>query len=327
MIMKSPFTGGKAVLCYENREAIFRKEHFCYVHRYYKCSDTGEIFTTTKIDCVNLMQIHNQYRIKYGIPFPDEIKATRNHYGFSASKMSRILGFGENTYRLYENGDMPNIANGRTLMAIQSPSVFIRFLEDAKGELSVEEYNKAISRISDEDRIQKFLERLVFGGKPRGIFNGYTYQSISKLKNAILYFIEKMNGVFVTKMNKLLFFADFVSYRENGQAITGLSYKAIQFGPVPEHWDSIYGLIEDIDQIIVDFGNGNSGQKLVSKISFDASVFTPEQMSVLEHVCTTFYNDTSSEISNRSHNEDAWIENVDCHDIISFDYAFSLKEI
>lgn len=71
--MKSPFTGGKAVLCYENREATFRKEHFCYVLRYYKCSDTGEIFTTTKLDYVNLKQIHNQYRIKYEILFPDEM--------------------------------------------------------------------------------------------------------------------------------------------------------------------------------------------------------------------------------------------------------------
>lgn len=325
--MKSPFTGGEAVLCHESREAIFRKERFNYIHRYYKCSDTGEFFTTTKIDAVNLMQIHNQYRIKYGIPFPDEIKATRNHYGFSASKMSRILGFGENTYRLYENGDMPNIANGRTLMAIQSPSVFMKFLEDAKGELSVEEYNKAVNRISNEDRIQKFLERLVFGGKSRGIYNGYTFQSISKLKNVILYFIEKLNGVFVTKMNKLLFFADFLSYRENGQAITGLSYKAIQYGPVPERWGSIYGLIEDIDQVIVDFGNGNSGQKLVSNVSCDASVFTSEQISVLEKVYSTFRNDTSTKISNRSHKEDAWAENVGCHDIISFDYAFSLREI
>lgn len=325
--MKSPFTGGEAVLCHERREATFRKEHFNYVHRYYKCSDTGEFFTTTKLDAVNLMQIHNQYRVKYGIPFPDEIKATRSRYGFSASKMSRILGFGENTYRLYENGEVPNVANGKTLMAIQSPSVFKKYLEDAKGELSIEKYNEGMCKISDEDEIQRILSWLVFGGKSRGILNGYTYQSISKLKNAILYFIEKMNGVFVTKMNKLLFFADFVSYRENGQAVTGLSYKAIQYGPVPEHWDSIYGLIEDIDQVIVDFGNGNSGQKLVSNVSFDASVFTSEQISVLENVYSTFKNDTSSKISNRSHNEEAWTENVDRHDLISFDYAFSLKEI
>ncbi len=325
--MKSPFTGGEAVLCHERRAATFRKERFNYVHRYYKCSDTGESFTTTKLDAVNLMQIHNQYRVKYGIPFPDEIKATRSRYGFSASKMSRILGFGENTYRLYENGEVPNVANGKTLMAIQSPSVFKKYLEDAKGELSIEKYNEAMCKISDEDEIQRILSWLVFGGKPRGKFNGYTFQSISKLKNVILYFIEKLNGVFVTKMNKLLFFADFVSYRENGQAVTGLSYKAIQYGPVPEHWDSIYGLIEDIDQVIVDFGNGNSGQKLVSNVSFDASVFTSEQISVLEKVYSTFKNDTSSKISNRSHNEEAWTENVGRHDLISFDYAFSLKEI
>ena len=32
--------------------------------------------------------------------------------------------------------------------------------------------------------------------------------------------------VWCTKMNKLLFYIDFLSYRENGMAISGLSYKA-----------------------------------------------------------------------------------------------------
>ena len=130
--MKSPFTGGEATLSHEKRQATFRKEQFEYEYRYFRCSDTGQAFTTTRLDEVNVSQIYNQYRVKHGIPFPDEIKATRKLYGFSASKMSRILGFGENTYRLYENGEMPNVANGKTLMAIQSPSVFKRYLDDAK---------------------------------------------------------------------------------------------------------------------------------------------------------------------------------------------------
>jgi len=325
--MKSPFTGGEAVLCHENRDATFRKEHFNYVYRYFKCSDTGEVFTTTKMDNVNLMQIYNQYRIKYGIPFPDEIKGTRQRYGFSASKMSRILGFGENTFRLYENGDMPNVANGKTLMAIQSSQVFKKYLEDAKEQLSSSEYENAILRISEKDKSSRLISELVFGPINRGKFNGYTYKSISKLKNVILYFVEKLGGVYVTKMNKLLFYTDFVSYRENGQAITGLSYKAIQYGPVPEYWGKIYGLIDDIDQIIIDFGNGNSGQKIVSDVSFDASVFTPEQMNVLENVYSTFKKDTSTLISERSHQEEAWKDNVEHHSLINFDYAFSLKEI
>jgi hypothetical protein len=40
--------------------------------------------------------------------------------------------------------------------------------------------------------------------------------------------------VFCTKMNKLLFYIDFLSYRQRGIAITGLCFRAIDFGPVPD---------------------------------------------------------------------------------------------
>lgn len=90
--MKSPFTGGNVALQQENSELMFRKEKFQYVHLYYQCEDTKERFTTTEIDELNLSQVYNQYRVKYGIPFPDEIKRIRQMYELSASKMSEILG-------------------------------------------------------------------------------------------------------------------------------------------------------------------------------------------------------------------------------------------
>lgn len=180
--MKSPFTGGEATLSHEKRQATFRKEQFEYEYRYFRCSDTGQAFTTTRLDEVNVSQIYNQYRVKHGIPFPDEIKATRKLYGFSASKMSRILGFGENTYRLYENGEMPNVANGKTLMAIQSPSVFKRYLDDAKDEISHAEYEKVLAQKNEDMTLKAFKSFCVFGAFHRGGANGYTYQSLSKLK-------------------------------------------------------------------------------------------------------------------------------------------------
>lgn len=325
--MKSPFTGGEATLSHKKRQATFRKEQFEYEYRYFRCSDTGQAFTTTRLDEVNVSQIYNQYRVKHGIPFPDEIKATRKLYGFSASKMSRILGFGENTYRLYENGEMPNVANGKTLMAIQSPSVFKRYLDDAKDEISHAEYEKVLAQKNEDMTLKAFKSFCVFGAFHRGGANGYTYQSLSKLKNVMLFFIEKMQGVFVTKMNKLLFFSDFVSYRDYGQAITGLAYKAIQYGPVPVSWNVAYGMVDDIEQIIVDFSNGNSGQKLISGISYDENCFTEEQTEVLERVYNKFKDYTSKEISEASHTENAWIENEKEHKIIDFSYAFSLKTI
>lgn len=105
--MRSPFTGGNATLRHEVSELAYRKETFKYVHLYYECDETKERFTTTELDEVNIGQIYNQYRAKYGIPFPDEIASLRKQYGLPAIKMSRILGFGDNQFRLYENGDMP----------------------------------------------------------------------------------------------------------------------------------------------------------------------------------------------------------------------------
>lgn len=55
--MKSPFTGGEAVLVTETRKAVFRKEEYEYTHLCYQCVDTQETFTTTQVDTFNTSQI------------------------------------------------------------------------------------------------------------------------------------------------------------------------------------------------------------------------------------------------------------------------------
>lgn len=328
--MKSPFTGGEAVLVTETRKTVFRKEEYEYTHLCYQCIDTQEIFTTTQVDTFNTSQIYNSYRTAHGIPYPDEIKEIRSRYMLSALKMSRILGFGDNQYRLYENGEIPNVANGRVLKAIQSPKTFETFVDAAKNVLSDDEYTKIKTRLEeceDQSSMDGLIHKLVFGDNIRSRYNGYAMLSISKLKNVLLFFIEKFNGVFVTQMNKILFYTDFLSYRENGQAITGLSFKAIQYGPVPNRWDKVYSLIDDIDQIEVEGKNGNVGNKLVSDMPCDISSFSNEQLSILEKVYDTFKNDNSVSISKKSHKEPAWIDNQETHAFIDFKYAFSLKAI
>lgn len=58
-----------------------------------------------------------------------------------------------------------------------------------------------------------------------------------KLKELILYIAKKCeNDVFfgATKLNKILFFSDFMSYAKTGEAITGAEYMAIEYGPAPK---------------------------------------------------------------------------------------------
>lgn len=327
--MKSPFTGGEVRLMQEPREMIFRKEKFSYVAHYYVCADIQEQFTTTELDELNINQVYNQYRVKYGIPFPDEISDIRAFYGLSASKMSEILGLGANQYRLYENGEMPSEAIGKELKSIMNPEIFTAFVKNAENQFSAHDYAKIIEKlersIKRADETNKCQE--VFGTYTRSQINGYAPQSYSRLKNIILFFIDKCGGVFNTKMNKLLFYTDFLSYKMRGAGMSGLAYRAIQYGPVPSQWDIVYGSMDDIYSEIVPFPQGNSGTKLCSEMHPDLSNFSEGEIEILEAVLKKFKATSANDISEESHKEDAWIAYNGTKDFINYNKAFSLKAL
>ncbi len=327
--MKSPFTGGIAKLLSEPSTLVFRKETFDYVHQFYECQDTHERFTTTELDEANLAQVYNQYRAKYGIPFPEDIKRIRQHYALPATKMSKILGFGENQYRLYENGEMPSEANGKILMSIMNPEIFRVFVENARGQFSENEYEKLMTKADSwgKERYSVVVVDYVFGKSRRDISNGYTALSISKIKNILLYFIEKKNGVFITKMNKLLFYTDFLSYRERGKGMTGLRYKAIQHGPVPVRWDRIYSFYDEIHQEIIQLTNDREGTMLVSNLSPVMEDFSEKEMEILETVYQRFKDETPTQISETSHQEEAWKRYFNTDMPINYEMAFKLEAV
>ena len=243
--------------------------------------------------------------------------------------MSEILGFGENQYRLYENGEMPSEANGKVLMSIMNPEIFRVFVENARGQFSEEEYKKLMAKagVWEIEKYSPDVVKYVFGTSRRDISNGYTALSISKVKNILLYFVEKSHGVFITKMNKLLFYTDFLSYRERGKGMTGLRYKAIQHGPVPVRWDRIYSFYDDINQEIVQLSNDREGTMLVSNLSPVMADFSDKELEILERVYQRFQKETPTQISETSHQEEAWKEYFNTDMPINFEMAFTLKAI
>lgn len=326
--MRSPFADCEAILFAEKRYGKVRGEVFTFTFVGYKCEKTGEIFTTIQQEEVNLSQIYNQYRDAHDIPYADEIRNIRKSYGVSASKMSQILGWGENQYRLYENGDIPSLNNGKQLRAIQNPLIFCTYVD--MSQLSEKEKsdikNKAMnSQLAMNDNV-RFIHSLIFG-KTKGKFEGYTYQSLGKLKNTMLFFINKLDKVFQTKMNKLLFYSDFLSYKRYGHGLTGLSYFAHNFGPVPLHWDKVFSLTEDINKDVINCGNGNEGYILTSNISYDENEFSEQEIDILNAVVDKFASCTPSQISEISHQEDGWKDNINTYGMIDYSYAFKLKAI
>lgn len=326
---KSPFTGGKVTLKREQREFEFRKSKFEIVYHYYLCEDTQEEFTDTQIDELNLAQVYNQYREKEGIPFSPEIRSIRQKYGVSAAKMSLILGFGINMYAKYESGEMPSISNGRMIRGCDDVDTFRNYVLNCT-DISEKDQSKILRNIDKIPLYDKFtddrLSKALFDWNKDGKESGYTGLSIDKAKQVILYFAGLCKP-FTTKMNKLLFYSDFLHYKRFGCSITGLNYIAIDKGPVPKRYSTLYDQADTICKKEIIFLNGSSGEQLVPKNEgvFDRTLFSNSEIVVLEQVGTELKDMATNDIVNLSHKEIAWIENEKKHKSISYDYAFSLK--
>lgn len=147
--MNSPFTGGHATLVEEKATTTYRGEEFEYTRRYYRCDETGITFTDAETDGWGLEQVYSQYREKYGIPAPEEIKAIREQYGLSATTMSKILGIGDNQYGLYENGEMPTKNIGRMIATIKDKNIFSMYVEMAKNQFKEKDYNRIREKVEN----------------------------------------------------------------------------------------------------------------------------------------------------------------------------------
>jgi transcriptional regulator with XRE-family HTH domain len=288
------------------------------------------------MDEVNMNQVYNQYRDRFNIPFPDEVIRIREKYGLSAVKMSEILGFGVNSYRQYEAGEMPSIANAKLIQMVDDPKFFMDMValcgsidEKAKAkyiqkaQLLVEERIRDISNLN-------FKEYLL-GNHLADIYSGYRNPSFEKFTEMVVYFSGKMQP-FKTKMNKLLFYADFLMFKQTCFSISGVRYKAIDMGPVPNNFQSIFEYLannDEIDIFTTEFPQGYTGEQFKARNDrpFNAKLFSEIELEVLEKVANVFKPKSTNDIIELSHLEKAWKKNEKAKSVISYEYAFELNQI
>lgn len=321
-------TGKPMRVVFEPETLTFRGEKFDCIYISFRDDELDEGYTTTESDGVWYNQVTNQYREKHGIPYGDEIIALRERYGLSAAKMSVILGFGANQYRLYEEGEVPSESNGKMIRSAMNPKVFLDLVKSSRHQLTEREFVKITAKVEEviaqseswHDE-QREAERLFHSG--RGLTNGFAPLSTDRLKNLLLYVLEQMGETFQTKMNKVLFYIDFLSYRERGIAISGLAYQAIEFGPVPQRWDRVYSAFDEVQEQFR-LVQGQECLSLVSGGEADMSRFSTEEMAVIDEVCRKMKKLTSRAATKLSHEEPAWKDHIGKTETIPFSEAFSL---
>ncbi len=314
----------------EKRTLEFRKEKFEVVYHYYLCTDTGEQFEDDRLAGLNTTQVYNQYRERFKLPFTDEIRAIRKKYGISARRMSDILGFGPNTFGNYEKGEIPSKANARLIQLADDPEEF-RTLAVLSGNLS-KSLEKKITELQEKSSpINKVLVENIFRENTQSSRNGYRMFQQSKVYHMILYFALALEP-WKTKLNKLLFYADFLHFKQYGFSISGLKYVPINYGPVPDDFELLFtfgrkeGVFKNVFQEIT---KDVTGEKIVpaKTVKFDDSLFDNNEIETLNAVIQRFKRVTSSEIVKMSHNEPAWKENYKKHPFIDYKYSFDLIHI
>ncbi|MEZ4685139.1 MAG: DUF4065 domain-containing protein [Bacteroidia bacterium] len=302
---------------------------------HYTCEDTGQSFSfespdgSSRDDLVQTQAL-NQYRAKHHIPFPDEIREIREQYGLSASKMSEVLDLGANSYHNYENGKIPSLANAKLIRTAKSPEQFRMFIQEKKTLFSEKAYNKIMKRIDElmkPDSLEPLVEYIWNHDTEANAYTGFVKPHLEKVAHFVLYFAEQVQPL-KTKLNKLLFYADFLHYRNTGFAISGCNYRAITLGPVPSHFSELFGLLEDQNYISIDHEvtDKGVGERFIPARGFNPELFNEKELEAMSLVAEKFKETRTTEIVELSHKEPAWIDNHQSKKLIDFaTYGFMLE--
>lgn len=149
-----------------------------------------------------------------------------------------------------------------------------------------------------------------------------------KYENAILFFLKYCNNQYLgaTKLNKLLYYLDFIAVRDKGQPVTGDQYINKQFGPVPANVDDILtGLRADeaIDVQKVAYKDGEMF-KFEAKREPDLSVFDEYEKELLNKICKEFSLWKTDKIVNQTHLEAPWFYSKP-YEVVDYKYAKNIE--
>jgi hypothetical protein len=242
--------------------------------------------------------------------------------------MSHLLGWGGATLSRYENGALQDETHEKTLRLIMEERNLLKLIEETPDALSSEKRDRLIKELRATEEEACSLERVFeerFGNYEANELSGYIKLNLEKLFNAVLFFCK--GGVLKTKLNKLLFYADFKHFKDYSISITGARYARMPFGPAPDKYSHYLATLVENGDIEVDekeYPGGVMGEVYSSNKEPDFPLFSDSELKILASVKIHFQNFTAKKITEFSHEEKGYKE-TPLGGIISYDYAEALQ--
>lgn len=185
---------------------------------------------------------------------------------------------------------------------------FRKILEESMREVRIVEDPVALPEMSSEEAV--FTGRRVF--------------SFEKLAAMTAYIAANSKDLYKTKLNKLLFYSDFINYYLNGVSISGSRYVHLPYGPVPDSYEStlqnlaLTGMVEII--------RGEGFEVIRAKDEPITAVLNNRERETVDWVLETFGKMSAADISEFSHREKAY-RFTKAGEHIAYEYAKFLQKL
>lgn len=132
-----------------------------------------------------------------------------------------------------------------------------------------------------------------------------------KFRELILYLAERSESdpkFGETKLNKLLFYADFIAYRELGEPITGARYQKLEWGPAAIPLVPVERELVEGGELVVrpNLIGGWTQKKPIALRGADLSRFSGPEIALVDRVIDGLLLYGAIQVSELSHEVPAW---------------------
>ena len=131
----------------------------------------------------------------------------------------------------------------------------------------------------------------------------------------------------VVKLNKLLFFSDYIAYAELGEAITGADYIKLKYGPAPKSMYAIRDEMKERGEIDVERTSHYSYplDRIIPRREPDLSLFSDKELALVDMVIESFSDDNATDLSNLTHRFPGW-QVAATYEVIPYEAMFLSNE-
>ena len=301
--------------------------------QYLRCAECGDEVFDPGLNVDPFSLAYRKYRKEYGFLQPEEIREWRKANKLTQGELAKLLGVGGATISRYENGALQDPSHEKLLRLAMNPSNLLQLVEQSEGVFTESKKRRLIEGLEQVQAGGNSIDSTIMvslGNYEPNEYSGYRRLDLEKLYSAILFFCKE--GVLKTKLNKLLFYADFKHYKGYAISITGARYAHIPFGPAPDNYEIYYGAlfsqkaIQFIEEI---YPAKRGGEPVVGEIikavkKPDLSLFAASELRIMASVQEDFEKYNAREITDLSHKEVGYQETED-GGTISYDYAKKLN--